>query len=137
MSRWNLVIVCAIAVLSPALPAEAQSADPGPEHLHNRNSDAWQQMLDCSDEEWTAIEPRLEKVLFLRAQPYGPLRQRYHELRHLVKHDARAELILEKLQEFRQARAEADLLLAQSEADLRQILTVRQEAQLVMMGVIE
>ena len=137
MSRWNLVILGAIAALFPALLAHAQSFDPGPGHVHDHNSDAWQRVLDCPDEEWMVIEPRLEKVLFLRAQPYGPMRQRYHELRHLVKRDARADLILEKLQEFRQARAEADLLLAQSEADLRQILTVRQEAQLVMMGVIE
>jgi hypothetical protein len=132
MDRCKLCLLFALVLVLPACRAVAQTSD-----QPDQQPNPWKVALDCSDDEWTVIEPRLEKVLYLRSQPNGEVAQRYHELRHLVKHDARADFIQDKLQEFRQARDEAELLLAQSEADLRAILTIRQEAQLVMMGVLE
>jgi Spy/CpxP family protein refolding chaperone len=128
---WGLCLLCASG-------SGAQYHDAGGTGSYQtHDSTGWQATLDCTDEEWSVIEPRLEKVLALRADPYGPVRQRHRELHHLVKHDARADLILDRLEALREARAEADLALAQSEADLRQVLTIRQEATLVLMGVIE
>jgi hypothetical protein len=132
MDRCKLCLLFALVLVLPAWRAGAQTSD-----QPDQQPNPWKVALDCSDDDWTVIEPRLEKVLALESQPYRPMAQRYHELRHLVKHDARADLIQDKLEEFRQAREEAELLLAQSEADLRAILTIRQEAQLVMMGVLE
>jgi hypothetical protein len=124
--------------LSPALPVGAEPFDSGPGqfYVHDASSN-WQDVLGCTDEEWVVIEPRLDKVLALRAQPPGDVVQHHHMLHHLLKHDARSDLIQNELQELREARAEADLTLAQSEADLRQILTIRQEATLVASGVLE
>lgn len=130
-------VVVWVALLFPAVRMGAQVYEPGAEPPHAHDPDPWQETLGCSDEDWPAIEPRLEKVLALRSTPYGPAVQRLRELHHLTKHDARADLIMDKLESFRQARDEADLYLAQAEADLRQILTVRQEATLVVLGVLD
>ncbi|HEY2584136.1 MAG TPA: hypothetical protein VGI81_00055 [Tepidisphaeraceae bacterium] len=140
MSVRTLFIASAVALalLIPSSHSGAEPFDPGPDRYYDHSTDAnWQEVLGCSDDEWAIIEPRLDKVVALHGQPDAPLEQRWHELRHLIKHDARADLIHYKLQEFREARAEAELCLAQAEADLRQILTVRQEATLVAMGVLE
>lgn len=140
MSVRTLFIASAVALalLIPSPHSGAEPFDAGPDRYYDASADAnWQQVLGCTDEEWAVVEPRLDKVLALHAEPYVPLERRWHELRHLIKHDARADMIHAKLQEFREARSEADLYIAQSEADLRQILTVRQEATLVAMGVLE
>jgi Spy/CpxP family protein refolding chaperone len=128
----------ALALLIPSPHSAADPYDAGPDRYYDHNSDGnWQDVLGCTDDEWAVIEPRLDKVLALHAQPYGPLERRWHELHHLTKYDARPDLIHDKLMEFRQARSEAELYVAQAEADLRQILTIRQEATLVARGVLE
>lgn len=135
---WLVASAVALALLIPSSHSSAGPFDPGPDRYYDHNVDAnWQTVLGCSDDEWAVIEPRLDKVLALHAQGDDLLQHRWHALHHLLKHDARADLIQDALEEFRQARAEADLTTAQSEADLRQILTVRQEATLVVMGVLD
>jgi Spy/CpxP family protein refolding chaperone len=135
---WFVASAVALALLIPSSHSSADPFDPGPGRYYDHNVDAnWQTVLDCTDDEWAVIEPRLDKVLALHAQGDDLLQHRWHALHHLLKHDARADLIQDALDEFRQARSDADLTVAQSEADLRQILTLRQEATLVVMGVLD
>lgn len=103
----------------------------------------YEEQLGCSDAEWQVIRPRLAAVYKLTRSTgrtdasgqLGPteLETRTRELQQLLREqDAAAERIKAGLTALRAARERARQELAQSRQALRQLLTLRQEAQLVL-----
>jgi Spy/CpxP family protein refolding chaperone len=123
-----------------------------------------QELLEATDEEWKLIEPKIEKVRelarltgegpavpgmmmgryggFLRSRdpntPQPELEKKTQALRSLLgKKDARPEEVTSALKEYRAARAKALEDLAKARQELRELLSVKQEAQLVTMDLLE
>ena len=129
--------------------------------------------MKASDDEWSVIQPLLEKVETKmresmggrfggmmgggrggprrennggnaggggenrenRPQPAGSAETQ--ALRQTIDSDGSTGDIKAKLQALRDERKKSDADLAQSRADLKKVLNVRQEAVLVMMGVLD
>jgi hypothetical protein len=140
-----------------------------PEQIRQMILQRMQEMLGATDEEWTVIGPRLEKVMELSRQAQGglgarmfrgmrrrpggeergregPGRGREEQEQSAVEKaaDALQQALSEegsspaeikaRLTRYRQAREQARQELAKAQEELRNVLTVRQEAQLVLMG---
>ncbi len=104
--------------------------------------------LQVSDEEWSVIKPRLQVVYDLVrpmpsfgpeiAQPASPVDQRKRDLREILSNkDAPADQIKAKLTALRSAQLAAAQELTKARQDLRQIMTLRQEATLVLNGLLD
>ena len=160
----------------PPPPAEAGggAGGPGGEGGEQRRQDWRQRMADriktemkASDDEWSVIQPLLEKVETKmresmggrfggmgggpggrggprrennggdanRPQPAGAAETQ--ALRQTIDGDGSTADIKAKLQALRDQRKKSEADLAQSRADLKKVLNVREEAVLVMMGVLD
>ena len=123
-----------------------------------------QQAVGCTSEEWKVIGPRVEKVTDLRMQPRmrggmmgrrgrrgdpeGPARPGrpggpppLKEVADLTKaldseNTPKAE-IESKLKAFRAAAKKREEALKKARTELREVLTLRQEARLVLMGILD
>ena len=119
--------------------------------------------LAVNDEEWKVIQPKMEKVMEARRESGGfgggfggrggpgggrggddANRQRSavetasRELRDLLENkDATAEQITAKLTALREAREKAKTNLTAAQKELKEVLTQRQEAVFVTMGMLE
>jgi len=147
------------------------------EQFRQRMNERLKTALKVSDDEWSVIQPLLEKVQtkmresmmgrfggmmgggrrWVRNQgqenngqpnnngsqdrPNRPERPRVPELEELQKalesDTTSPEEIKSKLQALRDARKKATAELEQAQEDLRKVLTQRQEATLVMMGMLQ
>jgi hypothetical protein len=122
------------------------------------------EQLKATDEEWAVLSPRLEQVMRLQREvaagrdPKGPREPRplkdpkpgespqpvpevLAKARALnatlFDQSAASADVRAKVTAIREARAKARRELAQRQEDLRQLLTYRQEAVLIIMGVLE
>jgi hypothetical protein len=104
--------------------------------------------LGVSEEEWKVIQPRVEAVYNLlhpkpqfggrNARQMSPVDQRKNELREILnKKDAPADQVKAKLTAVRAAQLNAAQELTRARQDLRQILTLHQEATLVLNGLLD
>jgi hypothetical protein len=104
--------------------------------------------LEVSDKEWPVIKPRVEKVCNLmhplpqvRAgseRPKTEVEQRSGELRELLRNsEAAMDQIKAKLAALRAAKGKEAQELAAARQSLRQIVTLRQEATLVLNSLLE
>ena len=104
--------------------------------------------LRVSDQEWAVIKPRLLVVYDLvrpaipmmgrNEPPKSELEQRSRDLRELLQADkAEADQIKAKLTAFRTAKEKANQQLAGARQSLRQLMTLRQEAVLVVNGLLD
>jgi hypothetical protein len=104
--------------------------------------------LGVSEEEWAVVRPRVEAVYNLvhpqpqlgrgDMQPAGPVEQRTRELREvLADKGAKPEEIKAKLTALRAAKEQARQDLVKARQDLRQLMTLRQEAVLVLNGLLD
>ena len=115
--------------------------------------------LGATDEEWQVLEPKLTKVQNLMLQDGGArpmlsrlglggnggegkepseLQKKSQAVQDLLKNkDAAASDIKSALQDYRDARAKARTELAQAQKELKDVLSLRQEAILVRLGVLE
>jgi septal ring factor EnvC (AmiA/AmiB activator) len=113
-----------------------------------RAIEGFQGQLGLSEAEWTVVRPRLEKVYDL----VHPLRQvgrsdeaqrtdverRSAALREVLADEkADAERIKAALTALRLAKEKTDQELARARHALRQLMTLRQEAQLVLSGLLD
>lgn len=104
--------------------------------------------LGVSDEEWKVVQPRVEAVYNLvhpRSQfgrpnvsQMSPVEQRKRELRETLNNkDAPADQVKARLTALRSAQLAAAQELTKARQDLRQILTLHQEATLVLNGLLD
>lgn len=128
------------------------------EGILQRMSERMRTQLGASEEEWQVLGPAVEKVTRLRASAAarGAARQRRgegqgegeaeltavqaarRELESALADEATApETIAARLAALRQAREKESRELEAARGELRELLTARQEARLVLMGILE
>ncbi len=104
--------------------------------------------LRVSDQEWAVVKPRVEKVYNLvhpvrqmdagNNQKKSEVDERSRELRELLREEgAAADQIKTRLTALRAAKEKATQELAAARQSLRQIMNVRQEAVLVLNGLLD
>lgn len=138
-----------------------------PQQWRQRFMDRIKENLQASDEEWKVLQPRLDKVMTLSREARGsggrggrgarggrrggatgtaeaaepPKSETQKAVEALQKalenKAAAAEEIKAKLTAVREAREKAKQELAKAKDALRQLVTQRQEAQLVLMGYLD
>ncbi len=134
------------------------------EQMRERMAQMMQERLGISEEEWTVLSPKIEAVMELQRDtrgggmrgawggrggqrgPGGPegdaeqsaVQQAQRSLAETLQNeDATADEIDANLTALRTARAEAQEKLDSARAELKELVTARQEAMLVMMGMLE
>lgn len=132
-----------------------------PAQMQQQMMERMKEQLKAPDDEWKVIEPKLSKVMTasrdLRMggfggrggmggggrggdnnEPQTEVAKASRELRTAIQNDgASASEIEAKLAAFRAAREKAQEELKAAREDLKSVLTQRQEAVLVMMGMLE
>lgn len=125
-----------------------------------RAAERMKEALGSTDEEWTVLQPMVEKVQTLAMQAragamMGSVRRmgarnvpgartpsdleiKSQQLSEVLrKENASPDEIRNALKAFRDAREKANKELIQAQNKLRELLTIRQEAQLVTMGLLD
>jgi hypothetical protein len=133
-----------------------------PEAMRQRMLDRAKETLGSTDEEWKALQPKVEAVQKLVMQsrmgmfgrrrggntdPNQPqpqpeattdVQKLTQELQALLDNkDADPKVVAEKLKALREARDKSKVDLKKAQDELRELLTPLQEARLVMMGLLE
>ncbi len=115
---------------------------------HQRAIEDFKDRLGISDKEWPVVKPRIEKVYNLMhplpqmrmgdERPKSEVEQRSSELRELLRKEGVAmDQIKTRLAALRAARQKAAQELATAKQDLRQLMTLPQEAELVLSGLLD
>jgi len=115
---------------------------------HQRAIEDLKEQLKVSDKEWPVIKPRIEKVYNLvhpmpqmrmgAERPRSEVERRSSELRELLRKDgAPVDQIKAGLAALRAAKAKEAQELATARQDLRQLVTLAQEAELVLSGLLD
>jgi Spy/CpxP family protein refolding chaperone len=161
----SLVVGCALVAPSFAR-AQAQDntnqnrrGNFDPAQMRERYMNSIKEQLKADDDEWKVLSPKIEKLMTAQrdtrggggfgrrpggggggadTQPQTPVSKASAELRTVLENkDTAPEDIAKKLAALREARdkARADLVAVQKE--LKDVLTQRQEAVLVTMGMLE
>ncbi len=132
------------------------------EQMRQRRAERLQRVLGVADGEWQVLEPMIERVQELNLQGRGGLTgqaitarmrgqateteevelpaavQEGQALRTLLRNeDATPEQIAGQLEALRTARQQHAMELEAAREQLRELLSPRQEAQLVLMGLLE
>lgn len=131
-----------------------------PAQMRQRFEDRIKEQLGANDDEWKVIQPKLQKVFEAQrdargggfgfrggrdrgnnnssSQSESAVRQAQHDLQQTLDNkDATSDEIKAKLAALRDAREKAKSELVSAQKDLRDVLTQRQEAVLVMMGLLD
>jgi len=136
-----------------------------PEQVRQRMLERVKETIGATEEEWKELQPRVEKVQTLSLQTRGlmgrgmrfgrggrrpqpaagaeapkptELEEATRELRQLLENpDAADADIKARLAALRDARKKAQEELAKAQKELREIATARQEAHLVLMGLLD
>ena len=144
--------------------AQQQRARPdrteGRRGFQERMVERMKETLEASDEEWKVLQPRVEKVLTLSRETRGmagmagfarrgrpqagestreqtQVEKCQEEVRNVLENkEAKPEEIKQKLTALRKAKEKAKQDLAKAQQELREVLTLRQEARLVLMGLL-
>jgi hypothetical protein len=126
-----------------------------PEEMQKRRMDQIKSTLQMTDEKWKAVEPLLQKVMTLSmelrgggrrgpnaeqnaATPASEIATKTNELRTLMG-DAAAtdDAVKAKLAELTAAKDKVKAALAAARTDLCKALTVKQQANLVLTGILD
>ncbi len=160
--KWAVVLVAvlvATAWMGSAFSQERRGWDP--EQRRQQYLTRIREALGANEEEWKVLEPKVGKVrtlsqqvtgsgmraLFGRRGGPGPERDRAEMTAvekateglqdTLANADATQADIKAKLKAFRDARAKVKVELAKAQQDLRKAVNLRQEAQLVLIGMLD
>lgn len=170
----SIVLVGLLATIGTgaALAQEPAAARPGdrpggdrggrrrgwdPARMRQRYLDRTKEILGMGDQEWQALQPKIEELMTLSREassrgggrrgrrretnadtPQSPIAAASEKLSKTLENEkATGNEIKAALTALREAREAAKEKLAKARADLRQFLTQRQEAQLVMMGILD
>jgi hypothetical protein len=115
---------------------------------HRRGLEDLRDQLGISDKEWPVIKTRIEMVYNLvhpvpqinpgNEAPKTEVEQRSRELREVLRNEGvAADQIKARLTALRTAREKAGQELVKAQQSLRQIMTLRQEAVLVLNGLLD
>ncbi len=186
MSRWKLAggLVALTVLVSVGVALAQEGAGGGgrgggrrqwgggrwdPEQMRQMMLDRMKESLGATDEEWTVLAPRFEKVTrlareagggFMRGGGFGGRARRgtwgggpgegaaqepqtatakaSDALRTTLEDESSSpDQIKKLLTAYRAAREKARQELAKAQEELREVLSVRQEAQLVLTGTLE
>ena len=148
----------------PRDPAQMQQRM---EQFRQQMADRMKQALGASDEEWKVLQPRIEKVQTLSRQtrgggmgfmfggrggpgdrrggdrpqsdrPQSEVEKKSEALQKVLDNkEAKVEEIKTALTALREARAKARAELETAQKELREVITVRQEAQLVTLALLD
>ena len=134
--------------------------------MRQRMSERMKEMLGASDDEWKVLQPKLESIQQRQResngmggmmmmfggggggfrppgapaddQPKSDVQQKTADLRTVTDNkDAKPQEIKAKVDALRAAREKAKADLQKQQAELRDLLTIRQEAVLLTLGVME
>jgi len=154
-----LVAVSANWVFSQQQGGRAGGWDPA--QMRQRMEARMKEALGVADDEWEVLQPKIEGIQTLSGQLRGSrfrgmfsgrggsratesarelteIETKQQELQALLDGtDTKPQGIRKKLAELRDARAKVTQELAKAREDLRQVVTIRQEAVLVLMGTLE
>lgn len=133
-----------------------------PAAMQTRMLEMMKDRIGATDEEWTVISPRLSEVMTLSQSARGgqmrgmmggrgrdrgqqpetvstdPVEKASQELQQTLDKEAPSNTeIQNKLLALRGAREQAKQKLAAAQQKLREVLSVKQEAQLVLMGMLD
>jgi len=123
----------------------------------DKKFDLVKETLGVTDEEWKVLEPKVEAVRSLSKQgrltisgkkkkgaaddpnqPQIDLEQKILELRKLAAiKDTDTRTLRDKLKEYRDTREKCNADLKKARNELRELLTPRQEVQMVLMGLLD
>jgi hypothetical protein len=119
------------------------------EEARQRLMDDMKERLGAGEEEWKALESKVRAVMEAQQELRGGRQGGFggdqstvaisaRELRSALEDEATGdEVIAERLEAYRGARREAEAKLQSAREGLKGLLTQRQEAMLVMMGLLE
>lgn len=128
-----------------------------PEQMRQRMAERMREQLQISEEEWQVLQPRIDAVTNAQRdlrgggawgggrrgggeaqQPQSAVARASQELRQALSNEnATEQEINQSLEAYRAARKTAEEALETARNQLRELLTPRQEAQLVLMNVLE
>jgi len=121
-----------------------------PAQMQERFLEMYKNVLEVTDEEWQVIEPRVKDVMEAQRKTMtmgfgfpgrGGQQQglpEANELRETLQNSsASPEQIQKQLTEYRDAKKRAEEELDKAQDKLREVLSLRQEAQLVLMGALD
>ena len=131
-----------------------------PQQFRQRMEDRLKEQLGVTDDEWKALQPKVEKVMDAQRDAMGgrgmfrggrrgsdpnantgpttPVQEKARELQTTLENkDAKPEEIKAALIAYRDARTKARADLTKAQDELRELLTTRQESVLVMMGMLD
>jgi hypothetical protein len=118
--------------------------DGGPEGRPGPGIDRFKEELGLSDDEWAVLKPRVEKVITLQGELRGggrgnttPMPEATALRTALDNPDATAEELAQRVAELRKAREKKQAELKTARETLRELLTPRQEALLVLDGLLD
>ena len=174
MRKSFYAAILGLAITGVSAPYAAAQAAPGdapaggqrqrgqrmtPEEMRTRMATRMKEQLGVNDKEWTALQPKVEKVMQIQretrgggfgggrggqgnaadaAAPTNPVAIASSELQKLLENkDAAPEQIKARLTTLRDARVKAREDLVKAQAELKELLTVRQEAVLANMGMLD
>ena len=147
-------VVAAGFLVAPSFARAQGQFDPA--QFRERMMNNIKERLGASDDEWKVLEPKVEKVMTAQRearagggfgggrrgggdqQPTTEIGKASADLRTALENkDTPADEIAKKLAAFREARDKGRAQLQASQKELKEILTQRQEAVLVNMGMLE
>ena len=129
-----------------------------PAQMRQRMQERMKESLGVTDEEWKVLQPKIDKIQTLLLQVRGGMMlgrrggssgataaEATSDVEKASKalqtaldnKDTKAEEITPKLTALREAREKAKQELTKAQTALREIVTPRQEAQLVLLGILE
>jgi hypothetical protein len=172
MITRNMMAAAGLGLVALALPLFGQGQPAGqpraggPAAIRERLMGAMKDAIECTDEQWKEIEPKLVKAILLkldlgewnlsfgdggRSRMIGFIRtmldpnalpsdaeQRQGELEQMIQQkETSTDAYKDKMVQLRQARKQAREQLDKVEKSLDSLLTVRQVAALVEIGVLD
>jgi hypothetical protein len=94
-------------------------------------------VLILSEDEKKVVLPRVDAVITVREKMREAKKEQRRNLSQAVRAKAKEDEVRERLHAIRNTQAELEKALARSEEDLRELLTLDQEARLVAIGILD
>ena len=158
-------LICTAAVLPTLAQPAPGGGPPDFAQMRQRMSERLKEMLAASDDEWKVLQPRIEAIQQQKRdsgggmggmmfggggggfrppgspgddQPKSEVQQKAADLRTVTDNkDSKPVDIKEKVAALRAAKEKSKAELQKQQAELREIVTIRQEAVLIMLGVMD